>query len=199
MTKKATPKKPPGLLNIGQDRLPGWGKSSPLLLGKVNQVSLILPRNIIKTCYTEKNQDYSITLQKIFISEKYNNVCSFVQRGVSMKYLINEKIVFCTENKTLNNGIDNIELNLTCTRLLEILVTKKNVSREYILDNVWEAYGLTPSDNNLNKNISVLRKTFVILGVDSSLIETIPKEGFLFNANVTSNNETSKEKNHKKL
>ncbi|WP_249417489.1 winged helix-turn-helix domain-containing protein [Klebsiella grimontii] len=46
-----------------------------------------------------------------------------------------------------------------------------------MLEKVWEQYGLVASNHNLNRNVSILRKTLQELGL-SDIIETIPKQGF---------------------
>lgn len=98
-----------------------------------------------------------------------------------MKYIINNSIIFNLDEKKIYNENETIELTLTATRLLNELIANKNISRDEILTRVWGKYGLTPSNNNLNKNISNLRRVFILLGDFSNVIETIPKEGFIFN------------------
>ncbi|MDU7867064.1 MAG: winged helix-turn-helix domain-containing protein, partial [Pantoea sp.] len=62
---------------------------------------------------------------------------------------------------------------------LSLLLQKNNeqLSRNEILEKVWEQYGLVASNHNLNRNVSILRKTLQELGL-SDIIETIPKQGF---------------------
>lgn len=106
-----------------------------------------------------------------------------------MIYKINESVRF----KPADGAIWSIEnpeqiINLTITNcsLLCLLLNKKGeiLSREQILEDIWDKQGLRSSNNTLNQYISILRRTFTLLGIDDEVIKTIPKIGFRLNASI---------------
>mgnify|MGYP000890740156 CR=1 FL=1 len=76
-----------------------------------------------------------------------------------------------------------INLTITNCNLLCMLLNNKGaiLSRENILEDIWDKQGLRSSNNTLNQYISILRRTFSLLGIDEEVIKTIPKVGFCFN------------------
>lgn len=108
----------------------------------------------------------------------------------TMEYFINQKFHFDGINETIKPiGRDTplIKLSKPSSRLLEELLTQPGttLSREELLQTVWENHGLTPSTSNLSNHISFLRKVFSQLGEHEKTIITVPKEGFKIEANVT--------------
>ncbi|WP_075182449.1 winged helix-turn-helix domain-containing protein [Pantoea sp. 1.19] len=106
-----------------------------------------------------------------------------------MNYLINNTVVFDVESALLwlaNSPQNTCALPKPACRLLFQLIIAHNsvVSRAHLLKTVWEDHGLTPSGSNLSNHISILRKTFVSLGITDEIIITVPKEGFRLNAEV---------------
>ncbi|URJ32508.1 winged helix-turn-helix domain-containing protein [Blochmannia endosymbiont of Camponotus sp.] len=107
-----------------------------------------------------------------------------------MKYVIQSTIIFDTTEYTLTLLTDSdtsVKLSNSAGRVLEELIKRHNidvcapVTREHLFSNVWRAYGLEPSNGNLNQQISVIRKTLTSFGLDSSSIITIPKRGLKLN------------------
>lgn len=96
-----------------------------------------------------------------------------------MNYLLENSVHYNEESRTLKNDNTEIILPVSAARLLSLLLQKNNeqLSRNEILEKVWEQYGLVASNHNLNRNVSILRKTLQELGL-SDIIETIPKQGF---------------------
>jgi len=106
-----------------------------------------------------------------------------------MKYTINSTVDYNSSDGTLfslENTIDTISLNRMCNELLLLFVTHCGtpLSRDFILNEIWEKRGLSASSNNLNNYVSMLRKALAQCGC-SDLITTIPKHGFLFDAVIT--------------
>ncbi len=66
------------------------------------------------------------------------------------------------------------------TRLFTYLLENadKMVGREELLNNIWDKYGLEPSNNSVNQYISLIRKSLSELGCDEEIIKTIPRVGF---------------------
>ncbi|WP_447872189.1 winged helix-turn-helix domain-containing protein [Serratia fonticola] len=66
------------------------------------------------------------------------------------------------------------------TRLFTYLLENadKMVSREELLNNIWNKYGLEPSNNSVNQYISLIRKSLSELGCEEEIIKTIPRVGF---------------------
>lgn len=115
-----------------------------------------------------------------------------------MIYKINEIVRF----KPADGAIWSIEspeqvINLTITNcnLLCLLLNKKGevLSREQILEDIWDKQGLRSSNNTLNQYISILRRTFSLLGIDDEVIKTIPKVGFSLNASISVEKECNDE------
>lgn len=107
-----------------------------------------------------------------------------------MFYIIHNGIKFTPDSKQLSSSKDEeIEITLSnqSARLLMEFVQHGDavLSREHLLKNVWEKFGLTPSNNNLYSATSELRRAFISLGVNEKLIVTIHKVGFQLAANVT--------------
>lgn len=106
-----------------------------------------------------------------------------------MKYLLERTILFHPETNTLmliNDLNTEIKLSNQAVRLLNEMIANKDaiLSREDLLNKVWDAYGFTASNNSLNVAISELRKAFSNLGVNPRIITTIHKTGFQFKADI---------------
>ncbi|WP_413495911.1 winged helix-turn-helix domain-containing protein [Morganella psychrotolerans] len=102
-----------------------------------------------------------------------------------MKYLINHHIVYDSHQGLLYT--DNIDeptrLTTTLNRLLLVMVQNcgEILDREMLLQRVWQDYNQVVSDNNLNSNISVLRRHLSSFS-DDEMIITVPKIGIKFTA-----------------
>ncbi|MGQ8775448.1 winged helix-turn-helix domain-containing protein [Serratia sp. NA_112.1] len=103
-----------------------------------------------------------------------------------MKYIINGVAKYNSSDGTLfcpENSIDMLTLSSVGNELL-LLFVKNNglpLRREVILNEIWESRGLNASSNNLNNHVSMLRKAFSQCGL-TGLITTLPKHGFVFEA-----------------
>lgn len=107
-----------------------------------------------------------------------------------MFYIIHNGIRFTPNLKQLSSLKDEeIEITLSnqAARLLMEFVQHGDaiLSREHLLKNVWEKFGLTPSNNNLYSATSELRRAMISLGENEKLIVTIHKVGFQLATNVT--------------
>lgn len=107
-----------------------------------------------------------------------------------MDYFINQIIHFDSINgllKLIDNDNSTIQLSRPGSRLLTELITHcgNTMTREELLQLVWEEHGLRPSGSNLSNHISLLRKTFSQLGINENIIITVPKKGFRLDAEVT--------------
>ncbi|HBE7741030.1 TPA: winged helix-turn-helix domain-containing protein [Escherichia coli] len=94
--------------------------------------------------------------------------------------MLNNLVHFNDKTRILSRDSQSIELSGASARLLTRLILTPNelVKRDDLLSEVWDRFNLTPSDNNLNKNVSLIRKAFSELGIENS-IETLPKQGFV--------------------
>jgi DNA-binding winged helix-turn-helix (wHTH) protein len=106
-----------------------------------------------------------------------------------MDYLINESIEYNSSDGTLfspENSIDMITLNRVTNELLLLFIQNNGVpiSRNKLLNELWEKKGLNASGNNLNHYVSLLRKILTQHGC-TDVITTIPKHGFIFEATVS--------------
>ena len=106
-----------------------------------------------------------------------------------MKYIINGDLQYNSVDGTLylsDHSIDMITLNRVTSELLLLLLNNNSVplGRNTILNELWLKRGLNASSNNLNNYISILRKALSHCGYPD-LITTIPKYGFVFEAEVS--------------
>ncbi|CAI1595489.1 winged helix-turn-helix domain-containing protein [Serratia quinivorans] len=106
-----------------------------------------------------------------------------------MKYLINLSIIFDVDKKCLSFYDDEkifIDLTNPAARLLIELIKNNGseITRDNLLTRVWTDYGFADSNASLNNCISELRKAFSSLGMAKKVILTIPKVGFMIDAEV---------------
>lgn len=106
-----------------------------------------------------------------------------------MVYLIGSLIKYRSDDGVMWLAADEssaITLTVTMNRMLSFIISRRGqvVPRDEILDSVWDAHGLTSSNNTLNKYISEIRKKFVKFGLVGECITTVPKIGFIFNTEV---------------
>lgn len=104
-----------------------------------------------------------------------------------MKYIIDAGITYDSRDCTLNHieTGGKVQLSITSGRLLEKFLDSQGsiLEREILLEEVWDAYGLQGSSNNLNQYISILRRAFASWDCEN-LIITIPKVGFRLNSEI---------------
>ncbi|MEG9795532.1 helix-turn-helix domain-containing protein [Serratia marcescens] len=103
-----------------------------------------------------------------------------------MKYLINGVAKYNSSDGTLfcpDNRVDMLTLSCVGNELLGLFIKNNGVPlrREVILNEIWESRGLNASSNNLNNHVSMLRKALLQCGL-TNLITTLPKHGFVFEA-----------------
>ncbi|CAI1936570.1 winged helix-turn-helix domain-containing protein [Serratia fonticola] len=106
-----------------------------------------------------------------------------------MECIINGIVKYNSDDGTLlspDNTIDMIKLTRVVNELLLLLINNNHslLSRETLLRELWEKRGLNASGNNLSNYVSILRKTLAKCGCPG-LITTVPKHGFLFEADIT--------------
>ncbi|GKX62262.1 winged helix-turn-helix domain-containing protein [Pragia fontium] len=106
-----------------------------------------------------------------------------------MIYLINNNIVYNTEDRTLvmqQDDMSTVMLSNSSNRLLYELLYNygQTVSRDTLFQNVWDNHGLVSSNSNLNHYISQLRKNLISFGLSDKIIITIPKVGFKFSEKI---------------
>ncbi|NEG59760.1 winged helix-turn-helix domain-containing protein [Pantoea agglomerans] len=99
-------------------------------------------------------------------------------------YIIERDVVYDEASDSIWHSSmpdEKTHLPLTASRLLIFFIENKGkiVSRDLILNDIWSRYGAIVSNNTLNQYISLLRKKFEQLGLDSEIIKTITKAGFL--------------------
>lgn len=106
-----------------------------------------------------------------------------------MVYLIDMRIRYRTDDGAIWLQDDEgslIILTVIMNRLLSYLIEQRGqmVTRDELLQNVWDMHGLHSSNHTLNKYLSELRKHFKNFGVTPECIVTIPRIGFMFNGDV---------------
>ncbi|ROP59347.1 DNA-binding winged helix-turn-helix (wHTH) protein [Enterobacter sp. BIGb0383] len=97
-----------------------------------------------------------------------------------MQYTINNSIIFNSGDGTLQHLETNdvVQLPLPAQRLLQIILESECeiLTRDFLFREVWDKYGLTGSNSNLNQYLSLLRRSMLAFGCDNFVI-TIPKIG----------------------
>ncbi|HGA3108483.1 TPA: transcriptional regulator [Enterobacter hormaechei] len=107
-----------------------------------------------------------------------------------MRYLINDLIIYDVTLKTLSNRNfeeDSIELNPgSVAVLLDFFIsyphkvwTKPEIGEMAFLSSPYSG-----TESNVNKSLSLLRRSFKEVGEDSNIISTISNSGVVFNASV---------------
>ncbi len=81
------------------------------------------------------------------------------------------------------NMVNDVKLEPRLMKLLCLLLEKRGqtVTRDEIINDIWKGYG--GGDDGLTQAVSFLRK--VLNDTDKTLIETVPKTGYIFNGEVT--------------
>lgn len=107
-----------------------------------------------------------------------------------MRYLINELTVYDDNIKTLMNinyEEDAVKLAPgSVAILLEFLIRNPNVvwQKKEIGERAFSESLYSDSESNVNKSLSLLRRSFQDVGEDRKIISTLPSQGIVFNAKV---------------
>lgn len=101
-----------------------------------------------------------------------------------MAYIISGKVHYSPNDgilHSINEPQNTIKLTTMVAVLFNFLLegTGSIISRNEIFDTIWRQYGLQPSNNSLNQYIHILRCSLQELDCDSSILQTIPRSGFL--------------------
>lgn len=100
-------------------------------------------------------------------------------------FILNNRYLVSAEKNTVSDQEMQEESRLE-QRFIEVLMMlaenpNQLVTREKIIRSVWNDYG--GADEGLTQSISYLRK--VLNDTDKTIIETIPKKGYILNASLT--------------
>ncbi|KXI21648.1 winged helix-turn-helix domain-containing protein [Photobacterium sanguinicancri] len=91
-----------------------------------------------------------------------------------MKYKINGFLYYDATDATLSiddNGTSDTHLSITANALLYFLLQNPGViTRDEIMQKVWDDNGLTSSNSNLNQYLSLLRKSFRNYQIENAII-----------------------------
>lgn len=109
--------------------------------------------------------------------------------GLRMNYVIDMRVRYRPNDGVLwlvDDDSSAITLTVMMNRLFLFLLERRGstITRDEILAEVWDAWGLRSSNNTLNKYISELRRIFSVFGVSAELIVTVPRVGYMFNGDV---------------
>lgn len=98
-------------------------------------------------------------------------------------YVIENKIRFNPTAHTLHSIENNERITLAIPASLCFVLLIKNqgriVTQAELLHNAWGERGMNVTPNTLHQNISLLRKSLNRLQVNGTIIQTIPKRGFM--------------------
>lgn len=115
-------------------------------------------------------------------------------------YLIDNSFVFNSSVHTLQRIESNETVNLAVSASLCLTLLLENqgeiILRHELLERVWGSRGMNVTTNTLYQNISLLRKSFSRLGIDTSMIQTAPRRGFLFDKNINVKKRTEDKDTH---
>lgn len=114
-----------------------------------------------------------------------------------MRYLINDLIIYDAKLKTLTNKNfldDSLELTPgSVAVLLDFFISYPHAvwNKAEIGERAFADSAYSGSESNVNKSLSLLRRSFKDVGEDSNIITTLSSQGVVFNANVTSYDDVS--------
>ncbi|HFZ1707413.1 TPA: transcriptional regulator [Citrobacter sedlakii] len=105
---------------------------------------------------------------------------------LQMKYLIQQKIQFdAGEGYLISDNGEMIQLTRTACLLLVTLLTEQGViSRNTLLEKVWDTQGQQGSYSSLNQYLSIIRRSFRQLGLVNIVI-TVPRKGYQLNPDIS--------------
>ncbi|HGA3141870.1 TPA: transcriptional regulator [Enterobacter hormaechei] len=109
-----------------------------------------------------------------------------------MRYLINDLIIYDAKLKTLSNKNfldDSLELTPgSVAVLLDFFISYPHTvwNKAEIGDKAFADSAYSGSESNVNKSLSLLRRSFKDVGEDGNIITTLSSQGVVFNASVTS-------------
>ncbi|EMH4164821.1 winged helix-turn-helix domain-containing protein [Pluralibacter gergoviae] len=110
-------------------------------------------------------------------------------------YIIDNSFIFNPSAHTLQkiDDIETINLAVSASLCFTILIENQGqiILRHELLNSVWGSRGMNVATNTLYQNISLLRKSLTRLGVDTAMIQTAPRRGFLFDKNVVVRKDTA--------
>ncbi|MCU6336881.1 winged helix-turn-helix domain-containing protein [Enterobacter quasiroggenkampii] len=105
-----------------------------------------------------------------------------------MEYIINEKIVFDTTQNSLTNSEtgQSVTLSISQSHMLEILINSNTeiVTKDKLINDLWDKHGISTSGHTLNQYVSILRKMLSNLGCEDVIL-TIPRVGLRINPVIT--------------
>lgn len=107
-----------------------------------------------------------------------------------MGYVFNFSVIFDADKRRLcllHDEESSVGISAPACRLLTVLVQNngETLTRTWLLKVVWEDYGFTGSNSNLNNYLSELRKAINMLDPTLDIIITTPKVGIKLEANIT--------------
>lgn len=114
-----------------------------------------------------------------------------------MRYLINDLIIYDAKLKTLTNKNfldDSLELTPgSVAVLLDFFISYPHTvwNKAEIGERAFADSAYSGSEPNVNKSLSLLRRSFKDVGEDSNIITTLSSQGVVFKANVTSYDDMS--------
>ncbi|WP_434637353.1 winged helix-turn-helix domain-containing protein [Klebsiella sp. I138] len=98
-------------------------------------------------------------------------------------YVIENTLRFNSEAHTLHSikSNEHITLAIPASLCFDLLIQNQGriVTQAELLQNAWGERGMNVTPNTLHQNISLLRKSLNRLNVNGTLIQTIPKRGFM--------------------
>lgn len=98
-------------------------------------------------------------------------------------YIVEHKLIYDAETHTLTSTANNerIALAIPASLCFRLLIKKQGhiVTQAELLHEAWGERGMNVTQNTLHQNISLLRKALSRLSVDASIIQTLPKRGFM--------------------
>jgi len=105
-----------------------------------------------------------------------------------MKVIIENLVAFDNAACRLSNiqTADEVVISLVHAQLLTLLINHRGfaVSRNEIFEKIFDANGAHATNNNLNQNISILRKHLSQLGIEREVITTVNLVGFMIDDSV---------------
>lgn len=100
---------------------------------------------------------------------------------MSRKIIINGMVIFEPEMKRISSENGIYTLSASAALCFELLIENIGnlVTHNQLYEYAWRRFGMEPTSTSLYQNISTLRKSLSKAGIDSDIIRTMARRGFL--------------------
>ncbi|CAI1905818.1 Uncharacterised protein [Serratia quinivorans] len=116
---------------------------------------------------------------------------------LSKEITLNNEVIFIPNQRKLLGEEKETQLSENEARLLCMLLTKTCDKKE-VMQQIWESRGVIVTESSYYKLVKQLRSAFSSVGLDSSLIMTLPRIGIRYIGTQVENDDNTKKSNKPK-